>query len=63
LVLGEEEILSADLLSNLVNMAKFRNLIVHDYASIDDQIVFSILQRRLDDLVPFAYAVTRHFES
>ncbi len=44
-------------------MAKFRNLIVHDYASIDDQIVFSILQRRLDDLVPFAYAVTRHFES
>ncbi len=44
-------------------MAKFRNLIVHDYASIDDQIVFSILQRRLDDLVAFAYAVTRHFES
>lgn len=56
-VLAEEAILPADLLPRLVAMAKFRNLIVHDYARIDDGVVFGILKRRLGDLDAFARAI------
>lgn len=31
-------------------MARFRNLLVHQYAEVDDQRVISILRERLDDL-------------
>jgi uncharacterized protein YutE (UPF0331/DUF86 family) len=38
----------------LVKMARFRNLLVHDYARIDPEIVLEILRSRLDDLASFA---------
>lgn len=56
-VLAEEGIIDAKLLENLQPMASFRNLIVHDYAKIDDEIVFGIVQRRLDDFTGFARKV------
>jgi uncharacterized protein YutE (UPF0331/DUF86 family) len=44
-------------------MAKFRNLIVHDYAHIDNSIVFGILKRRLGDLDAFARAAVSYLEA
>ena len=44
-------------------MAQFRNLIVHDYARIDNQVVFGILKRRLGDLDAFAQAIVRYLQS
>jgi len=38
-VLGEEDILPRELLPDLINMARFRNLIVHNYAHIDNSVV------------------------
>jgi uncharacterized protein YutE (UPF0331/DUF86 family) len=56
-ILHEEGIFSADLLDRLMAMAGFRNLIVHDYAHIDDAAVFGILRNRLGDFTAFAQAV------
>lgn len=44
-------------------MAKFRNLIVHDYAGIDNRIVFEILKGRLRDFVDFGSAIAHYLES
>lgn len=41
--------------------AGFRNLLVHEYAAIDDRIVVANLDR-LDDLEAFVDAVTRWME-
>ncbi len=56
-VLAEEGVLSADLLLTLQEMARFRNLIVHDYARIDDARVYGILKNRLGDFDAFAEAI------
>lgn len=56
-ILAEEGILSRELLSRFVDMAAFRNLIVHDYARVDDDIIFGILKRRLGDFNAFATAI------
>ena len=42
-------------------MAGFRNIIIHDYAKIEPEIVFSVLQKGLVDLRYFAAAVKKHF--
>jgi uncharacterized protein YutE (UPF0331/DUF86 family) len=63
IVLSEEEILPSHLLPRLINMAKFRNLIVHDYASIDNHVVFEILKGHLHDFEAFARVIVRYIES
>ena len=62
-VLGEEDILPRELLPDLINMARFRNLIVHNYAHIDNSVVFGILKRRLGDFDAFAQAIVRYLEA
>lgn len=62
-VLGENDVLPGALLTNLIAMARFRNLIVHDYARIDDQIVLDIVKRRLGDFDAFAQAIVRYVEA
>ena len=56
-VLAQEKIVPEKLLDALLDMARFRNLIVHDYAKIDDAKVYEILIRRLGDFDAFAEAV------
>lgn len=62
-ILSEEGIVTPELLPNLVAMAKFRNLLVHNYARIDDAIVFGILKRRLADFDAFAQAVVGYLQA
>lgn len=56
-VLTEEQVIPGNLLETLLDMARFRNLIVHDYARIDDARVYGILHKRLSDLDAFAEAM------
>jgi uncharacterized protein YutE (UPF0331/DUF86 family) len=53
-VLGEEQIIPHDLASRLVDMARFRNLLVHEYTRLDNTVVYGILKKRLGDLDEFA---------
>jgi uncharacterized protein YutE (UPF0331/DUF86 family) len=62
-VLSEEGVVPPALLPSLISMARFRNLIVHGYAQIDNQVVFGILKRRLGDFDAFAQAIVRHLEA
>lgn len=59
-VLAEAGIIDAKLLGNLKPMASFRNLIVHDYGKIDDEIVFGILKRRLEDFKEYSSMIVEH---
>lgn len=58
-VLGEAGLLPADLVPALERMARFRNLLVHGYADVDDGRVLEILRCRLDDLEAFRREVAR----
>jgi len=59
-VLGEEGVVPQELLPSLLDMARFRNLIVHDYAKIDDAKVYAILKKRLGDLDEYARAIVAY---
>ncbi|MCX7792125.1 MAG: DUF86 domain-containing protein [Chloroflexaceae bacterium] len=56
-VLADEGVVSGDLLETLLEMARFRNLIVHDYAEIDNARVYGILKKHLDDFDAYAQAI------
>ena len=57
--LAEAAVISPALAKQLVQMARFRNLLVHDYLAIDDSVVFDILRHHLADFDAFAMAITR----
>jgi uncharacterized protein YutE (UPF0331/DUF86 family) len=56
-VLSEAGWLPREQRHDLGAMARFRNLLVHQYAEVDDDRVVSILRRRLGDLEAFRRAV------
>lgn len=61
-ILGEDGILASKLCSRLQDMARFRNLLVHEYTKIDNVIVYSILKKRLGDFDEFARAIVAYLE-
>jgi len=48
-ILEEHGIIPKDQLLTFQNMASFRNMLVHRYESIDDELVFGIFKKHLDD--------------
>ncbi len=56
-VLGEEGAISPDLASHLVKMARFRNLLVHEYSRLDDSLVYGIFTRQTTDFEAFVRGV------
>ena len=48
-ILAENNIIKENV-SNYIEMAKFRNIIVHDYAEIDPEILLMIIKNNLKDL-------------
>lgn len=57
-VMGEVGALPGDFSEELVNMAKFRNRLVHLYAEVDDHQLYEILQTRLDDFKKFLDSIS-----
>lgn len=56
-VLADAELLAAPTAAELRDTARFRNLLVHGYAQVDDERVVEILKTRLDDLDRFRVAL------
>jgi uncharacterized protein YutE (UPF0331/DUF86 family) len=52
-VLREATLIDEKLRETMVGMAKFRNVIVHEYARIDPEIVVRILRDHLGDIANF----------
>jgi uncharacterized protein YutE (UPF0331/DUF86 family) len=62
-VLIEEKVIGKKLGETLQNMAKFRNIVVHQYEAIDPAIVVSILNRNLQDFERYKKAVLKYLGS
>lgn len=60
-VLTESGYLPQEKLGTFKKMAQFRNVIVHDYARIDPEILYVILHKNIDDLIVFASAIRDAF--
>lgn len=52
-ILGDNGIISGELVQKLVSMAKFRNLLVHQYGKVDNSIVLDILKNSIVDLITY----------
>jgi uncharacterized protein YutE (UPF0331/DUF86 family) len=59
-ILMREQILEQGLGDKLQKMVGFRNLAVHRYRELDMDIVQSVIQKNLDDLLAFAKIVQPH---
>lgn len=60
-VLQEEGIVSEPLADQLMAMARFRNVLVHLYADVDERRVLRILRESLDDLDAFMSSLRTRF--
>lgn len=58
-VLMENKIINKNLFKTMEKMAKFRNLIVHQYEKIDPAIVVSILHKNLKDFEKYKKAIIK----
>lgn len=56
-VLADAGLLAVDTAAELRDTARFRNLLVHGYAQVDDERVVEILKTRVDDLDRFRVAL------
>lgn len=58
-VLAEAGFVPTGLAPNLGTMARFRNLLVHEYLAVEDERVAEILRSSLDDLANFGRSIAR----
>lgn len=62
-VLAEQGILNQDFVEEkLINMARFRNRLVHQYRAIDTDLLYNILQNELEDFEVFLNQVTKRLQ-
>jgi len=62
-VLKEEKILDDRLFKALEKMAKFRNIVVHNYDKVDAEIVVGILKKDLKDFIGYKDSIIRFLKS
>jgi uncharacterized protein YutE (UPF0331/DUF86 family) len=62
-VLMENKVIGKNLCGTLEKMARFRNLVVHQYETIDPSIVVSILHRDLRDFQKYKKAIIKYLSS
>lgn len=58
-VLGEQGMLPAEQTDVMVKMARFRNIVVHQYEAVDAEIVVMILKKHLADFEDFSGIIQR----
>ena len=52
--LGERGIIPSEFSQTIRGMAGFRNILIHEYATVDTQKVYQVLHNQLDDFRKFA---------
>lgn len=62
LTLYKQGVIPEEFAKQIVGMASFRNILVHDYTRVDDDIILDILKNRLDDFAVFAQYITKWLE-
>jgi uncharacterized protein YutE (UPF0331/DUF86 family) len=59
LLLTQSSVITRELATRLAVMAKFRNLLVHQYADIDNKQVYAIINHELGDLEDYVAQIAR----
>jgi uncharacterized protein YutE (UPF0331/DUF86 family) len=62
-IMAELGVIDADLSARLMRMARFRNLLVHLYARVNDREVHRVMREDLGDLERYLEAVGRHLKA
>lgn len=62
-ILAENKIISRELAARLIAMAKFRNLLVHQYGKVDNAIVYRIIQNDLSDLLHYIKEIRSYIKN
>ena len=62
-ILWENNIIEESLSETMQKMAKFRNIVVHNYDDVDAEIVIGILRRHMDDFIVFKKAIITTLET
>jgi len=60
--LDEVEVLDADFARDFSQVAGFRNVLVHQYAQVNLDLMYRFLQNRLSDFDAFAQAVAQYLD-
>lgn len=58
-VLNEQKIVPDSLIDRLIEMAKFRNRIVHVYWEVDEDLIYDIMQNYLNDFELFIQSILK----
>lgn len=53
-ILEANKIIDANMSKNMQGMVGFRNIAVHDYKEIDEEILKDVIEKHLNDLIEFA---------
>ncbi|PWR70502.1 DUF86 domain-containing protein [Methanospirillum stamsii] len=61
--LAKIEIIDARLLDTLRNMKGMRNILVHQYGRINDEIIFEVLMTKIDDIEFFCQSIVKLLDS
>ena len=61
-LLGERSVINKALAERLGDMAGFRNVLVHRYGDVDNELVLAMIESELEDVVEFERAVARFME-
>lgn len=63
LKLSELGVVSKEFSQRLANMTGFRNILVHDYTRVDEEIIINILKKDIDDFIKYNIEVNKWLES
>lgn len=55
-ILYKNDIISSEMYNNIKNIIGFRNIAVHDYKKIDNEIIIDVIENHLNDLTNFIKA-------
>ena len=59
-ILASHGVLPEDRVTDFQNMASFRNMLVHHYEKIEDELIFGIFKNKLEDFDVFQKAVLEY---
>jgi len=60
-ILEEAKLIDRTLAEKMIKMAGFRNILTHDYAEINYDIVYDVLQNKLSDIEEFIQQINKQF--
>ena len=61
-ILGEEKVIPEDFAQSFASIANFRNILVHEYITLDLDLVYQYLHTSLDDFIKFTKYIAKYLD-